>query len=111
MLASAIDRCERSEQWPIRLQPLVSMPLVFTQHHLHIPLVNLLDVQNTLAVANPNGGLKNMSSKYKYPRNKITATAPRTKPDNEIQNQQGDWVEAPQLAGSFVVNIGNIMQY
>jgi len=29
----------------------------------------------------------------------------------EVQNQQGDWVEAPPLADSFVVNIGNILQY
>ena len=29
----------------------------------------------------------------------------------EVQNQQGDWVGAPPLAGSFVVNIGNILQY
>jgi isopenicillin N synthase-like dioxygenase len=29
----------------------------------------------------------------------------------EVQNQQGDWVGAPPLEGSFVVNIGNILQY
>jgi len=29
----------------------------------------------------------------------------------EVQNQQGDWVGAPPLADSFVVNIGNILQY
>lgn len=29
----------------------------------------------------------------------------------EVQNRAGDWVGAPPLADSFVVNIGNIMQY
>lgn len=29
----------------------------------------------------------------------------------EVQNQAGDWVGAPPIDGSFVVNIGNIMQY
>lgn len=29
----------------------------------------------------------------------------------EVQNQHGDWVEAPPIKDSFVVNIGNIMQY
>jgi isopenicillin N synthase-like dioxygenase len=29
----------------------------------------------------------------------------------EVQNHQGDWVEAPPISDSFVVNIGNIMQY
>jgi len=29
----------------------------------------------------------------------------------EVQNRDGSWVGAPPLAGSFVVNIGNILQY
>jgi isopenicillin N synthase-like dioxygenase len=29
----------------------------------------------------------------------------------EVQNEHGDWVGAPPLADSFVVNIGNILQY
>ena len=29
----------------------------------------------------------------------------------EVQNREGDWVGAPPLADSFVVNIGNILQY
>ncbi|MFT5504711.1 MAG: isopenicillin N synthase-like dioxygenase [Gammaproteobacteria bacterium] len=29
----------------------------------------------------------------------------------EIQNKAGDWVGAPPIEGSFVVNIGNILQY
>ena len=29
----------------------------------------------------------------------------------EVQNHAGEWVGAPPLAGSFVVNIGNILQY
>lgn len=29
----------------------------------------------------------------------------------EVQNQDGDWVGAPPIDGSFVVNIGNILQY
>ena len=28
----------------------------------------------------------------------------------EIQSKSGDWVGAPPLAGSFVINIGNVMQ-
>ena len=29
----------------------------------------------------------------------------------EVQNRRGDWVAAPPLEGSFVVNIGNLLQY
>ena len=29
----------------------------------------------------------------------------------EVQNQQGEWVGAPPLTDSFVVNIGNVLQY
>jgi len=29
----------------------------------------------------------------------------------EVQNRNGDWVGAPPIADSFVVNIGNILQY
>ena len=29
----------------------------------------------------------------------------------EIQSKSGEWVSAPPIAGTFVINIGNIMQY